>query len=275
MYKTLIWGTAVMAFVAALVGTIASASQQKPSAPIEQVITNIASIPPTDVPVQPEAIPNPQDVKVAQLSQYLLDAMNTWAKPDSYSAPYDSIAHDIAVVALDPKEPPIWKDDVSRVRTATLLLSLAFWEGKFRAYVDEGRCNDRAWRKTAEGIKLMHMSGSCDNGIARSIWQIHADWGGIVVVDANYDDGAKELSKREWCYASQCGDDDGSLVKPEGFLDRQSAARVALHMARRSIRKNVGLCQYTGEQDNVCPLGVLRYNWAKTYNSKHPFSFSL
>lgn len=277
MYKTLIWCSSAMVAVAALVVivTVASAAspQEHPAVTNMQPQTLVAVVTPTEVPVQPEALPSEEEAKVEQLADYVLSAMNSWAKPDAFSADYDPIAHDIASVALDPKEPPIWKEDKDRSRTAIMLASIGFWETRYRAYVDDGLCNDKAWRASPEGQEMMRKFGFCDGGIARSIWQIHADWGGIVVLPANYDDESQDIAKREWCYANECAEDDSFVVKPEEFTNRKLAAYVALHMARRSIRGTGGLCQFTGEVEVGCPKAAARYDWAADYSRKHPFSF--
>jgi hypothetical protein len=272
MYKTLIWCASVAACLAALVVIVAVASASTEHSGVTNMQPQLAAAvaAPTEMPVQPEVIPHEDDLKVGQLEDYVLEAMNSAAKPDEFSASYEDIAHDIAVVVSDPKEPPIWKEDTDRGRTATILVSIGLWETRFRAYVDEGKCNDKAWRASAEGQNLMRM-GRCDGGIARSIWQIHADWGGIVVLPVNYD--SDDGNKREWCYANEYSDDDGIVVKPADFLDRQLAARVALHMARASIRKGAGLCQFTGEYGpGGCPKGDTRLLWAEKYSSQHPFN---
>ena len=283
MYKTLIWCSSAMVAAAALVVivTVAAASPQEHTAVTNmQPQTLVAVVTPTEVPVQPEALPTEEEAKVEQLANYLLDAMNASAPADEFSASYESVSHDIAEVALDPTEPPIWKEDLTRARTATMMLSIAFWESRFRSFVDEGKCNDPAWRASPEGQETMRKWGTCDQKLARSLWQIHAEKG-ITVFHVNYDDESQEIQKREWCYSAECGDEDGGrVITPEDMIsDRKNAARVALHMASRSIRNNARLCQFTGEGglgDDGCPKGEIRYDWAegpRGYSRKHPFSF--
>ena len=280
MYKTLIWCSAAISAVAALVVIVAVASAQEHGSITNmqpQMFTAVNT--PTEVPVQPEALPTEEDAKVEQLAAYLLEAMNTSAPSDEYSASYESIAHDIAEVVLDSKEPPVWKEDLTKARSAVILLSIALWESRFRAYVDDGRCNDKVWRDSVEGKKLLRF-GSCDGGLARSLWQIHAEKYGVTVFPVNYDDESQELQKHEWCYASECNDEDnGTVISPQDMIsDRKNAVRVALHMARRSVRNHAHLCQFTGEaglSDDGCPKGEIRYNWAEGpngYSHKHPFS---
>lgn len=275
MYKTLIWCAAAISGLTACGVIVAVASaQQKPLAvaAMQPEITQ-AVVTPTEVPVQPEAkSEKKEDAKVGQLTDYLLEAMRSAVKPMSVSASYEDIAHDVATVVLDPTEPPMWKDDSTKARTAIMLVSIAYHETSFLAYTDDGRCNDRKWRDSAEGRKTMAQSGSCDGGLARSMWQVHTDFGGIYVIPANYDDDTREINKREWTYANQ-DVDDGTLIRSEQMKDRQSACRVALHMARRSIRNHAKLCQFTGEMGE-CPKGDIRYDWAERYSTKHPFHFA-
>jgi len=67
---------------------------------------------------------------------------------------------------------PFWNDDLAGRRSAFVALSVAFWETRFRGYVDDGRCNDPVWRKSAQAGKLMKL-GTCDGGNAYSIFQVH------------------------------------------------------------------------------------------------------
>lgn len=79
------------------------------------------------------------------------------------------VAKEAAALARD--EDPVWKDD-DGTRTARLLMCVAFFESGFRAYVDDGRCDDPAWRATPAGRRIMRR-GDCDGGYARSLWQLH------------------------------------------------------------------------------------------------------
>jgi hypothetical protein len=276
MYKTLIRCCSAASGLAAFVIIVAVASAE-PKASLAvasmQSVTSAAVLIPTEVPVQPEATSEKKDnAKVGQLADYLLTAMKSAVSPiPGRSASYEDIAHDIATVVLDPTEPPMWKDDSTKARTATMMVSIGFHETSFLAYVDDGRCNDRKWRASEEGRKTMGWSGFCDGGLAHSIWQVHPDRGGIYTIPANYDD-TREINKQEWTYADQ-EPDDGTLVTPEGMLNRQSACRVALHIARRSIRSHARLCQFTGEMGD-CPKGDIRYDWAEHYSRVHPFHFT-
>jgi hypothetical protein len=82
------------------------------------------------------------------LVSYLFAAMMAWAPPadhDYYAARqdtverYESIAHDIADVALDPNEPPLFGGPEGRAQTALFVTAIAFYEsGGFRRDVDAG-----------------------------------------------------------------------------------------------------------------------------------------
>jgi hypothetical protein len=82
------------------------------------------------------------------LIAYLLAAMVTWSPPsdhDYYESReetldrYASIAHDIAAVALDPAEAPLFGGPQGRTQTGLLVASVAFYEsGGYRRDVDLG-----------------------------------------------------------------------------------------------------------------------------------------
>src|SRR5205823_6059111 len=83
------------------------------------------------------------------LTTYLLSAMLSWMPArnqqhretaDAAQARYETIAADVAATALDPNEPPVYQGPDGRVKTALVLLSLAFWESAFRVDVDRGQC---------------------------------------------------------------------------------------------------------------------------------------
>ena len=98
------------------------------------------------------------------LSAYLLSAMTSWVPLEQHryyetaaetDARYRAIAQDIAVVALDPEEAPLFAGDDGRAKTALLLASVASFESTFNGKVDDCR-----------------VSG--DAGKAHGLWQTHA-----------------------------------------------------------------------------------------------------
>jgi hypothetical protein len=82
------------------------------------------------------------------LITYLLSAMFAWAPPSDHDyyadrqdtiERYESIAKDIASVALDPNEPPLFGGPQGRAETALYVTAIAFYEsGGFRRDVDAG-----------------------------------------------------------------------------------------------------------------------------------------
>lgn len=119
---------------------------------------------------------------------------------------YAQIAEDITSVALDPVES--LKD---RPGAALWLAAQALCESAFDWRVDAGKCTP----------------GTCDNGKAWSMWQIH-DEGGLVFLGAKYT-YARVMSAawREEHFREIY--DGPALVR-----DRRLAARMALHMRRVS-----------------------------------------
>jgi hypothetical protein len=123
-------------------------------------------------------------------------------------ARYEAIATDVAAVALDPSE-----RIANRPAAALWLAAQAFCESAFDWRVDSGHCT----------------AGTCDNGKAWSIWQLH-DGGGLVL------DGGR------FTYASNRSaawllEHAGDVVHgPDLISDRRLAARFALHMRRVSAQ---------------------------------------
>ncbi|WP_394828488.1 hypothetical protein [Pendulispora albinea] len=93
------------------------------------------------------------------LAAWLMTAMTTWNPPGQHregeqaaTERYTSIAHDVAEVALDSNEQPLFEDDGGGVRaraqTALLLAAVASYESGFRREVDLGTIrgdNGRSW----------------------------------------------------------------------------------------------------------------------------------
>lgn len=83
----------------------------------------------------------------AAVAAYLYAAMRVWSPPAAHDytgasrvdteAHYQAIAWDLARVALDPGEAPLFGDELGRVKTALLMLAIVSYEsGGFRADVD-------------------------------------------------------------------------------------------------------------------------------------------
>lgn len=150
----------------------------------------------------------------------------------------DSISRDIAVVTLS--EERAFDDDANGQKTALLLTSLAYYEtGKsWASWVDDGRCNDPSWR-------VMHAGwlkgGGCDDAKAWGMWQVHAP-----------------------------GDDP--VIGRTYVAHRRTGIRVALTIARKSLRAGIGLCGYSGETPPACPFGEHRLKAALGWATKFPFN---
>lgn len=193
-------------------------------------------------------------------------------------ARYASIASDIVTVVRS--ERPAFPSDENRSRTAVLVATVAFYEAAFMGYVDQGLCNDWKWRHpTTTGPGAVSVdevkqrmgilkAGSCDGGWAFSMWQIHP-------FDSSWHEGMVLLDDaHEWSFASYVhdGEDRPIILGKDMIADRRVAARMALHMLRRSLgAQGAGnLCGYTGETQS-CWKGALRQNFASDWSAKHPF----
>lgn len=202
------------------------------------------------------------------LAEYVLEAMRTWnrGRMAGSATRLPEIARDIAHVALD--EPQVWPES-DGAREAILLAAIAWWETRFRDYVDDGSCNRwarEAYRRTGkltlkvlapEAQQLMAI-GTCDGGLAASIWQIHFGMG--IVIDEH----------GGWHFAS--GRDLG-ITRERAMRNRRDAARVALAMARQSIQAGVGLENYVGGGDPIARKKRARdrLEFAERYSRAHPF----
>lgn len=86
-------------------------------------------------------------MSTAALAAYLLSAMISWMPTKVHHregeaaalARYEAIATDIAKVALDENEVPLFAGEDGRTQTALLVASIASYESHFRADVDEGK----------------------------------------------------------------------------------------------------------------------------------------
>jgi len=192
--------------------------------------------------------------------RYLVAAMTFWS-PIREHAPeppgvvlerYTAIATDIAEVCLDPKEPPVFRsgDGGGRIPTCVLLGSLAFHEGRYFRWVDDGTCNQKGYKADQRG--------TCDHGAAYSIWQIQPGKPGLVLLGDSWSLWSK-LSPEPRI----TGDD---LIR-----DRRLAGRMALHMARQSLKAG-SLCVYTHEPcKGEHPNANARLNTAMAWSRANPF----
>jgi hypothetical protein len=193
---------------------------------------------------------------IQHLVRYLLVAMFAWSPAKEHPSEtaaevgsrYTGIAIDIAEVALDPAEPPVFPGRFGRERTALLLNSLAFHEGRYFSFVDRGECNQPGFKADRRG--------TCDNGRAFSLWQIQAGRGLV-------------LNGTTWSWWT-IRTDASPITGPDLIQNRQLAARVALHMARASL-KSGSLCVYTGEScKGAHPNADARWSTAQKWFWSHP-----
>jgi hypothetical protein len=191
------------------------------------------------------------------LTTYLLTAMLSWMPTKNHQARetqdaaktrYESIAADVAAVTLDPSEPALFQGSDGRVKTALVVLSVAFWESAFRVDVDSGQC------KPPE----------CDNGHAFTLWQLHPEDGFIFDGDV-YTFARNRSAAWRADHASEIFD-GAALVR-----ERKLAAKIALHMIRYSVKAAGSLGIYTGERGNG-PKAQTRMNHAVKWLKGHPFT---
>ena len=105
--------------------------------------------------------------------------------------------------------------------------------------MDDGRCNDRAWRASPEGRRTIHVGGHCDGGLAFSFWQVHLD-GGLLAFDP-----------------------EG--VTPEKMKYTAYAASIGLSMVCRSLARTGSLVDYTGESASFHPKADERLDFARRF----------
>lgn len=124
------------------------------------------------------------------------------------------VAAELAEVAYDPFEPPLYAGAQGRAKTAVLLGVIATLETRLASHVREGHCRP----------------GTCDHGQAVGLMQIHVGPDGILLTERGY---------------RRCGHRDPSascLHESDLLRDERTAIRLALHMIRQS-----GLASYCGE----------------------------
>ena len=209
------------------------------------------------------------------LVNYVFDAMTKWNKGPMAGAAtrLRAIASDIAVVAR--REPRIWKDS-NGAREAILLASIGFHESRFRDYVYNFDCNRwaaEAYKKTGslnlsvlplEAQKLMTL-GTCDGGIALDVTQTHLECGGVYLLDDGSWQSACSPMPRKGIV---------SFVSKETVLagDHRSLLRVALAMARQSIRAGAGLRNYVGGAGpERSRMASQRLDFALSWSARHPY----
>lgn len=196
------------------------------------------------------------------LTATVLSAMLAWVPLDQQAANgesetdaqarYASIAHDISSAVLS--EDPLFG---SHLKTALELASIASFESGFQRVVDNGTCNLPSHKADARG--------SCDSKQAFTLWQIHANTGGGLmllnsgVTSKQYDrERAAQHPEEVWT-----GD---RLVH-----DRRAAAILALHLVRASYSSAHSLCHFSGEScaSGAHPKADARHARAVEYLRTH------
>jgi hypothetical protein len=172
------------------------------------------------------------------LREYVLDVMQGWPAAKIETVPLEDVADSIANVAA--ADAPAWTDDDTGARSAVLLAALGYFEGaRYAKYVDTGVCNRPDFRRLA-----IAKHGTCDGGLAHSIFQIHE----IELVDPKEKADAVALS------------------------DRTFAAHIALRLARQSLASTGSLRNYTGEWSGACPKADERLKFADKAWRAHPYA---
>ena len=149
------------------------------------------------------------------------------------------VGAEVAQVAYDPSEPPLYKGPDGRAKTAALLGVIASLESRLASHVRAGQC----------------LSHECDpnaNGghDATGLMQIHVGPGGILMTSLGY---------------RRCSPREASCLHESDLLRREDVAiRLALHM----IRQN-GLASYCGEPVEG-DVTKLRRDEAKKFLAAHP-----
>jgi hypothetical protein len=265
-------GAAPVALIVALAAWIPARSETS-HAPIAPPVTSLPSSPEPEV-APATAVPDPAahtniDEKMVT---YVLESMQTWNRgPMAGKATHlEEIARDIVTVVT--QEPKIWNGSDGS-KEAILLARIAWFETRFRNYVLDGSCNKWAaecYAKTKtlnmkvlpeEAQQLMQL-GTCDGGMAVSLWQVHFECGSIYL----FDDGSWQNA------CSSASKPHRSVTKADALADHQAAARVALAMARQSVKNTGGLRNYVGgEGPERAGMAAQRFDSAMNWSQKHPY----
>jgi hypothetical protein len=200
---------------------------------------------------------------------YILTAMLAWCPPQTYYVPYGesvddatarlkSIAEDIALVAMDAAEPPVFAGQTGRLKTALLEAAVGSMESSYQRFVGEGLCNKPGYRADRRG--------DCDGGRAFTYWQMWVFNGGYILL------GDGTLSAPRWLPQLAQSRPEIVIRGPELLSDRPTAVRVAQRIMRKSMRESGSLCAYSGEPcEGLHPKADVRLDRAQAYWRRHPF----
>lgn len=176
------------------------------------------------------------------ITVWLVAAINAWApfRAETSAAHRAAVAADVAAIAYDPAEPPLFAGPDGRAKTALLIASVTFFESQYREDIDAGRCR----------------KDECDRGRAFCMLQVQPGPGGLVLVGD------------EWDYADRVP--GARALRGEDLVaDRQLCVRAALHMMRASMRHVHSLGEYTGEGRDG-PRARWRLTYAKRWLERNP-----
>lgn len=199
-----------------------------------------------------------------RLLDYTLEAMVSWRKPGRDSVSYPDVAFDMAEGCL--AADALWSEDTTRRKCSIQLATLAYFEGAFLSFVDDGRVNDAKWREQAFKNGITWSPNISDDGEAYSLWQIHPEKGIVLTSDGEWkhNDGAST--------DVQGNRKPGVITGPDLTKNRKLAVKVAIAFIRKSLRVTRSLVGYTGETSKT-GFGKARTrelftaNWVK----RHPF----
>jgi hypothetical protein len=229
----------------------------------------------------------------AQVTSYILTAMLSWVPlrnqierthdghwvhdahgyyvtedADEARARYERIASDITSVAFDEKNPPLFKGQDGRLKTAFALASIASFEGGYHKWVENGDCNSPEFQAQQKDRPRRE----CDGGAAWSNFQIHMY--NYVIKDgeltqAQYLENSLAAEDREWMRAHK----DEIIRGKDLAADPKLAVQIAYYLVRYSTRNFKTLCSYTGEDcDGRQPKARERLDRAINYLKTHPFT---
>jgi hypothetical protein len=149
------------------------------------------------------------------------------------------VASEVMEVAYDEKEPPLYKGQDGRAKTAALLEVIATLETRIAAHIRADQCKSYECDSDGKG-----------GHAAVGIMQIHPGTDGILLTPLGY---------------RRCGPRDASCLHRSDLARNEGIAiRLALHM----IRQN-GLASYCGENPEG-PVTELRRETTKKWLTKNP-----
>ncbi len=224
-----------------------------------------SAAPSADPTPPPKPAPPREPEGLAHLADYVFEGMIAWKKPGKDAVAYADVARDIAWESLNADPLPSLRG-ATCARGTVLVATLAYFEGGFLAYVDDGRVNNGKWREQAFKNGITWSPKISDDGEAFSLWQIHPEKGIVLTPNG------------EWTWNEGAATDAQGLRKPgvvtgpDLTKTRRLAVRVAIAFLRKSIRLTHGLVGYTGETAATgFGKASARELFAASWCKRHPF----